>query len=889
VIRGLVLAAWMSVDALLAQVPEGLEAPVRQNSVELRYPDSLRARDPPVAGEVRVRMRIGVDGVPKAIEVVQGLDPAIDAAVVEAVAGLRYSPARLRGQPVEIQTTITISVAPPPEDAPRPPEPEPEPEPEPVPGPEPVPQTPPREPSREDPVAAQTTSGTASLRGTVLRAGDRVPMPEAVVAVAQAGSDPPAWTREVLTNAKGGFELEDLPEGEVTVVVTSAGHEPRTYRETLAAAQELEVRYFVQPEGVYRTVVRSGDPWREEVGRRTVSMEEVKALPGNQGDPLRALQALPGLSRPPFGAGLLVVRGAAPFDTAVLVDEHVITFLFHFGALSTALPPELLEDIEFVPGNFDARYGNHLGGVIRVNPREGRRDGFHGHVELDLLDTGFHVEGPMGRGSFIVAARRSVADVVLPYVIPQDAGLHFVQVPRYYDYQAILTHPVGRGTFTVRGFGADDRFEFVQAPPNDEVDVRDQRSTAALFHRGDLVYERDVGRIRVFASPSYRFERADLTNGEAYRFDIARHVLSGRLDVTAKVSSNAVLELGNETIATWSQIVGEAPRDFDFGVTGDPGRDATVRTESQEFKAFTAFYAAATVRLGARWSLTPGVRWTWYDRPMKRLIIDPRLRAAVKLGKGALKAAVGLYAQEPTVNQQSAVFGNPDLAVERGLHTSAEFVHPFPHEIELSVGGFYKYLWDRVAPSADAYLDGELPYAEQQANTRDGWVYGAELLLKKNPGPLPVVGWLSYTFTMSVLRDREGAPTYAADLVQRHVINAVVGVALPHRFRLGARLTVTSGAPYAPVHGGVFDASSGSYVPVEGARNSAFLPWFHQVSVRLEKTWLWNWASATAYLDLQNVYNHPPVEAYAYGYDYRTKAKVGGLPIVPWAGVRFDF
>ena len=40
------------------------------------------------------------------------------------------------------------------------------------------------------------------------------------------------------------------------------------------------------------------------------------------------------------------------------------------------------------------------------------------------------------------------------------------------------------------------------------------------------------------------------------------------------------------------------------------------------------------------------------------------------------------------------------------------------------------------------------------------------------------------------------------------------------------------------------------------------------------------------YLDVQNVYNAQHPEATAYGFDYRSKAEVVGLPILPIIGLR---
>ena len=46
-----------------------------------------------------------------------------------------------------------------------------------------------------------------------------------------------------------------------------------------------------------------------DVAKRTLTMEEVKRVPGTFGDPVRVIQSLPGAARSPFGSGFLIIRG----------------------------------------------------------------------------------------------------------------------------------------------------------------------------------------------------------------------------------------------------------------------------------------------------------------------------------------------------------------------------------------------------------------------------------------------------------------------------------------------------------------------------------------------------------------------------------------------------
>lgn len=73
--------------------------------VEPRYP--ALARQIRLEGTVRLHAVIGIDGVVRELEVENG-HPLLVQAALEAVRQWRYRPTRLNGQPVEVETTITV-------------------------------------------------------------------------------------------------------------------------------------------------------------------------------------------------------------------------------------------------------------------------------------------------------------------------------------------------------------------------------------------------------------------------------------------------------------------------------------------------------------------------------------------------------------------------------------------------------------------------------------------------------------------------------------------------------------------------------------------------------------------------------------------------------------
>ena len=75
---------------------------------------------------------------------------------------------------------------------------------------------------------------------------------------------------------------------------------------------------------------------------------------------------------------------------------------------------------------------------------------------------------------------------------------------------------------------------------------------------------------------------------------------------------------------------------------------------------------------------------------------------------------------------------------------------------------------------------------------------------------------------------------------------------MPRSWRVGARGRVSSGYPYTPVINKVYDLGSRSFVPVYGDADSARLPVFWSLDVRVDKTFTFKRWQLTAYLDLSS-------------------------------------
>jgi hypothetical protein len=717
----------------------------------------------------------------------------------------------------------------------------------------------------------------ATVRGRVLERGTRAPIPLANVRAGDAAAE---------ADEDGRFTLT-VPPGEVTLSVAAAGHVSQHARERVAAGEIRSVTYYLERTDAapsYETVVR-GQPVHDEMSVEHVTAQEIASLPGSLGDTLRAVQNLPGLARAPLASGLFIVRGGRPTDSRVYVEGAEAPQLYHFGALTSVVAPDLVGGVDFLPGNFSVRYGRAIAGTIDMTFREPRTDRLHGEVDANIFDTGVVVEGPAAGGGFAVAARRSYIDAILPAVLPSSAGVDFTTAPRYYDYQALYDRALGPGHLSLRAYGSDDDLGFLLAQPRGAI-LRGQFDTHIYFHRAQAEWSGLIAGTRVTAMESIGLARVSAHIGEGLDFDERDLSAQTRLEATRVLARRARATVGLDAQLTDTRVSAALPPPPREGQVMLPIDTQPIKSTRTSGDASTlGLYAAIDLDITPRVVLTPGLRSDWYARPGASTL-DPRANLVWRASQTlTVRAGAGLYSQIPQAQDIDPVFGNPDIGPEHALQLAAGVARRFGGGLALEGTLFGKYLFDLSTPTT-AVNRASVP--ENVANTGTGFVVGGELLARQSLAGFGY-GWLSYTLMRSERRDRPGAPLRLFDFDQTHVLTVALHKNLPRGWAIGLRFRYVTGNPYTPARGGYYVSDADSYVPYLAPVNSARLPAFHQLDLRVDKTFTFERFLLAVYLDLENVYDRANAESVRYAYDYQSHTYVTGLPILPAFGIRGTF
>jgi len=755
------------------------------------------------------------------------------------------------------------------------------------------------------------------LFGEVRQQGTREPLPGIAILAAPASSAAIATT----TDEKGRFRYTGLTQGSVVVRIRGGGIRPAEFKETLRPGR-LQVIYYAVPLGrPFETVVRTRT-LRREVVEAELSSDEVKHIAGNQNDVVKAVQNLPGVARAPFGTGQLVVWGTAPSDTRAYADGVLIPRVYHFGGVRSTISAEFVSSLRFLPGAYGADHGRGLGGVVEIATRVPRSDRLHGSVTLDLIDGGVTLEGPLSEKlHFAVGARGSWISAFLPLFNKSSTQLS----PFYWDYQLALRYAAsGQDDLDLLVFGAtSDVTAKVDDPdPTARVDI----DSKSYFGRARLRYTHRFSKdTTLWVMPSlggdaFAVNTHDLGLGGApVRLKVVAFGYNLRAELRQRLLAWLQYAAGLDFEGSYAQVetLGPAGPVGGYGSNLPVGGGDTVLAAGRAESGFlgagffsdssgpallerldyhlasAAPYLVTRFFLGERLELSPQLRisidHTYLESSARaftpsytRLFWEPRLglRIALVPSRVWLLGGLGIYHQAPQGAELSPAFGNPFLLWQVGTTYTVGLEANLENGLHIEAQGFYKDLRNLVIESATTRYN----------NDGLGRVYGGELLLRQ-PLWRGISGWVAYTLSRSERRARPDEPWRLFQFDQTHILTLIASYELPRGgLVFGARFRYVTGNPTTPFSGGVRNLYFQSYQAIVGEMNSIRLPDFHQLDIRVDKTFVFNRFRLGVYLEVQNLYNRHNAESLIYGgRQLSQQGQVTGLPIFPNLGFRADF
>jgi len=515
-------------------------------------------------------------------------------------------------------------------------------------------------------------------------------------------------------------------------------------------------------------------------GTPALSRAQARELPGAFGDPLRAVDSLPGVVPTVSGLPIFFIRGAPPASVGYFVDGVEVPLLFHAFLGPSVLHPGSLSGVILQSAPADVRYGGSAGAVIVAEPSAPSAN-FHGEASLRLFDAGALLEAPFdnGRGSALVSGRYSFTGLLYSALSAEDFG--------YWDYQLRVSERVSNhDTIGVFAFGAGDHYG-------------GQALAGAVggdtgFHRVDLRFVHAAGALSVTSGITVGRDRsADDSSSLTDRSVRARSDLTATLaeGVEARVGADARLD------------------DIKLDVAPDrPNRQDLLELFPTRTDHQIGGYVGLRFKPNSRLSIEPGVRTDLYtSRGAHAASVDPRLQVSARLSRRVtVEHRFGMASQKPNFvpGVPAAQVGALDRGLVHGVHLSSTVRVALPLDFSVNVGGFesrYDNVVDPLGQAREFRLDADSLDKRQTLTAR-----GLELRFGR-PLTRRIGGFVSYTLSWAKRQTEREESWSGYD--RRHVLQGALALELWWKVRASARGLYYSGFPALEIgDGGALPSST---------------------------------------------------------------------------------
>lgn len=728
------------------------------------------------------------------------------------------------------------------------------------------------------------------IKGKVVNAATNEPVPFSTVIIF-------GTTTGAMTDFDGNFSFTGLEPGYIQLKASSVGFEPFVSPEVLVTRDNsvfIEMTLTESVVGIGDVIVRAS-PFRKKLESplsvRIIGIQEIEKNPGGNRDISKVIQSFPGVASTPAFRNDVIVRGGGPNENRFYLDEIEIPYLNHFSTQGASGGPvgiinvDFVEELNFYSGAFPASKGNALSSVLSFRQIDGNSDRMKYRATVGASDLGLTIDGPTGENStLIMSARRSYLQFLFSAI-----GLPFL--PTYNDFQFKHKTRIGdKGELTILGIGALDDFE-LNRKANETEYQRYILDYIPVQKQYSYTFGIKYKRFRNNGYDTWVLSRSYLNNSQ-YKY--AGNVEVDSLKLLDYKSGEGENKFRYERTV---QLDNGMKFDYGAGLENVLYRNSTLRkfyagndlfTDSYDVvfrtNKYSLFGQGSKSFLNNRLSLSAGIRFdgTSYSAEMANPLnnFSPRVSLSYSFTeKLSFNFNTGRYVQLPpyTAMGYSDSMGNlvnrdNGLKYIKSDHIVAGFELQPTENLQFTVEGFYKYYRDYplsvrdsvplASKSADYGIFGD----EEVLSEADGRSYGVELLGRiKNLNGLNLV--FSYTLVRSEFKDLEGKyiPT---SWDNKHLFNLTATRKLNNNWDIGFKWRFVGGAPYTPYDieksslKVAWDLQGRGYFDYS-MYNTERLKAFHQLDIRIDKSYYFDKWSLMLYVDVQNLYNfkadQPPI------------------------------
>ena len=721
----------------------------------------------------------------------------------------------------------------------------------------------------------------AVLKGRVIEAVSNEPMP--FVNVIISGTSIGA-----VTDDDGNFQIKGLKPGFVRVQASFIGYHSALSPEieiSNAKAAFVEISMEKRDAEIEEVTV-SVSPFRKTeespVSLKTIGIAEIEKSPGANRDISKVIQSYAGVLSSPSFRNDIIIRGGGPSESRFYLDGVEVPNINHFatqgasGGAVGILNADLIREVNYYSGAFPSNRGNALSGVFEFAQVDGNADKLKFKGSLGASEVSATVDGPLSdKTSFIVSARRSYLKLLF-------TALKLPFLPTFNDMQfKVKTRFDAKNELTFIGLGALDQNEL-----NLDIKNPDEQQTYILGQLPESdQWSYTLGAVyKHFRDKSYQtlvVSRSQLSNlATKYLDNNASSATNKILDYTSREVENKIRFENNMRMDGFKANIGANIDFVRYSNTSLLKRfyngnilNVNYDTELNLIK-YGLFGQISHEFLAERLTLSAGFRMDANDysaqmsNPLKQF--SPRASASYQLTpEWSLNLNTGRYFQLPAFTslgyQQNNEFVNKNnlkyISVDHfigGLEFKPATTVQFSLEGFLKNYRNYPFSVKDGISLANKGADYGVIGDEEVTSTSNGRAYGAEFQARISS----TKGYnlnLSYTLVRSEFQDGNNQYIVSA-WDSKHILSLTGSASLKKGWQIGTRFRFVGGLPYTP-----YDLNRSSLISAWNLTGGPYLDYsklnanrfgvFHQLDVRVDKSYYLKKMTLKVYLDIQNLYN----------------------------------
>jgi hypothetical protein len=269
----------------------------------------------------------------------------------------------------------------------------------------------------------------------------------------------------VATNVYGFYSLT-IPEGSYTIVYRYVGYQVIEKKVDLKENQKINLELSPDSEILVEVVINAekedANIKSNEVSTIKFDPKDIETIPVLFGekDILKTVSLLPGVKSAGEGQSGFYVRGGGADQNLILLDEAPVYNASHLLGFFSVFNSDALKDINLIKGGMPAEYGGRVSSVMDIKMKEGNSKKLSVSGGVGLISSKLTIEAPIvkDKGSFIISARRTYADVFLKFAPDESLRNNTLY---FYDLNLKANYTINeKNRIFLSGYFGRDKFGF---------------------------------------------------------------------------------------------------------------------------------------------------------------------------------------------------------------------------------------------------------------------------------------------------------------------------------------------------------------------------------------------------------------------------------------------